>query len=73
MIETEMRPVRVALTVALHQFPVRLQRLSRMHVVFPDFGKPFVQSVGFIRYRGERRFKATAKEVQFLRRLTTLL
>lgn len=73
MIETEIRPVRVALTVALHQFPVRLQRLSRMHVVFPDFGKPFVQTVGFIRYEYERPFTATAQELQFLRRLTITL
>jgi len=73
MTETEVKPVIVALIVAYRVFPVRLRRLCRLHVVLPDFGRPFIQTIGFFRYEGERPFKATAQELQFLRRLTITL
>lgn len=73
MISTEQKGIAIAIAIAFSPFPVRLRRLCRVQVVFPDFGEPFVNAVGFMRQHDERRFEATAQEMEFLRRLTTTL
>jgi len=78
MLKTEVKQaltaVRVSLTGA--RFPEGVCRLTRIQVVFPDFGFPFVSAVGFMRYQGERPFVspgATLQELSLHPGLTKIL
>lgn len=70
MLVIELNRSTVGLCVLLNPFPVRLRRLCRVEVVFPDVGNPFINAFGFLRYEGERKLQATPGECAFLRSLT---
>lgn len=75
MLLTEIKPevVAVRLSITEVRYPNRFCRLTRIQVLFPEFGFPFVLCVGFLRYQDEHPFvskQATLEEQQLLKGLT---
>lgn len=75
MLLTEIKRCRIAVIVALSGSmpPERICRFFRCRVVFPDIGFHFIESLGFLRYPGERSLvfsEATGHEVTLTPGLT---
>lgn len=75
MLNSEIRPVVIAVTVALSGacYPERICRFIRCRVIFPDIGSQFVAEIGFLRYPGELSFVvpgATEHELTLMPGLT---
>lgn len=71
---TDLRPVSVALDVALRGLKGRDSRICRLSVVFPDIGRqPVLEKIAFLRYPGESSVvkpEATEQELQLQPGLT---
>jgi len=73
---TQLRPACVAVQVAIRNHQGQDGRICRLAVLFPDIGKPVLESIGFLRYAGERSFvapEATEQELSLQPGLTVHL
>lgn len=69
-------PSAVAVRVAYNLEHVQGGRICRLAVHFPDIGKPVLERIGFLRYRGEPSIvspSATDQELSLLAGLTVHL